>query len=65
MPGKFSWQLGYAAFSYSRSQRHDVIQYIINQEQHHKKSTFKEEYLLLLKKFKVDYNLRYLFEFYD
>jgi REP element-mobilizing transposase RayT len=48
MPGKFYWQEGYAAFSYSRSQRNDVIRYIMNQEQHHKTSTFREEYLKLL-----------------
>jgi len=63
--GKFSWQVGFAAFSYSRSQRNDVIQCIVNQEQHHSKSTFKEEYLKLLEKFEVDYDMRYLFEFYD
>jgi putative transposase len=65
LPGKFSWQAGYAAFSYSRSQRNDVIQYIVNQEQHHKKTTFREEYLDLLAKFRVDFDLRYLFEFYE
>ncbi len=65
MPGKFYWQAGYAAFSYSRSQRDEVIQYIINQEQHHKKATFQEEYLNFLEKFKVEYDGRYLFEFYD
>ncbi len=65
MPGKFVWQLGYAAFSYARSQRNDVIQYIVNQEQHHKKRTFREEYLDFLEKYAVDYDLKYLFEFYD
>jgi REP element-mobilizing transposase RayT len=65
MQGKFAWQAGYAAFSYSRSQREDVIQYIVNQEQHHKRATFRDEYLNFLEKFKVDYDSRYLFEFYD
>ena len=64
MPGKFSWQAGYAAFSYSRSQRANVIQYIVNQEQHHKNTTFREEYLKFLEMFKLDVDLRYLFEFY-
>ncbi len=64
-PGNFQWQKGYGAFSYSRSQRNEVIQYIMNQEEHHKQRTFREEYLLLLEKFEVDYDPRYLFEFYD
>ena len=61
----FHWQEGYGAFSYSRSQRDTVIKYIMNQEQHHKKTTFKEEYLGLLKKFNIQYDQKYLFEFYD
>ena len=65
MPGKFCWQTGYAAFSYSRSQRDSVIQYIVNQEQHHRKTTFREEYLNFLEKFKMEYDMRYLYEFYD
>ncbi|HLP51038.1 MAG TPA: IS200/IS605 family transposase [Chitinophagales bacterium] len=63
--GKFQWQAGYGAFSHSRSQRHDVIQYIINQEAHHSKKTFREEYLGMLKNFEVDFEEKYLFEFYD
>ncbi|MEX2336552.1 MAG: transposase [Fulvivirga sp.] len=43
--GKFSWQEGYGAFSYSHSQIDQVYQYILNQEEHHKKKTFKEEYI--------------------
>jgi len=62
---KFQWQKGYGAFSYSRSQRNDVINYIINQEQHHKKKTFKEEYFDLLKKFEIEFKNEYLFEFYE
>jgi REP element-mobilizing transposase RayT len=63
--GKFGWQEGYGAFSYSHSQRDDVIKYIINQEQHHKNQTFKEEYLGLLKKFNIDFDGKYVFEFFD
>ena len=63
--GKFQWQEGYDAFSYSRSQRDPVIKYIMNQEEHHRKQTFKEEYLGMLKNFKVDYDEKYLFEFYE
>jgi REP element-mobilizing transposase RayT len=63
--GKFSWQEGYGAFSYSRSQRDSVIQYIIKQEEHHKKETFKEEYLGLLRKFEISFEEKYVFEFYD
>jgi REP element-mobilizing transposase RayT len=63
--GKFNWQNGYGAFSYSRSQRHDVINYIMNQEDHHKTKTFREEYLGLLKKFEIEFKDEYVFEFYD
>jgi len=63
--GRFSWQAGYGAFSYSRSQRDTVVQYIINQEEHHKKQTFREEYLELLKKFEISFDERYVFEFGD
>jgi putative transposase len=65
VPGKFEWQRGYGGFTYSRSQRNDVIQYIINQEKHHKRKTFKEEYLEMLARFEVEYDERYIFEFYD
>jgi REP element-mobilizing transposase RayT len=60
--GKFNWQEGFAAFSYSKSQIDNVIKYINNQEFHHKKKTFKEEYVDFLKKFAIDYNEKYLFE---
>ena len=62
---RFNWQEGYGAFSYSHSHIEKVYNYILNQENHHKKKTFKEEYLGLLKKFEVEYDERYLFEFYD
>ena len=63
--GKFKLQAGYGAFSYSRSQRDKVINYIMAQEEHHKIRTFKEEYLKMLSEFEVEYEEKYLFEFYD
>ncbi len=53
--GKFSWQKGFGAFTYSKSQVPRVVRYIKNQEEHHRKKTFKEEYLELLEKFGVKY----------
>lgn len=63
--GKFSWQEGFGVFSYSRSQIDTVIKYIQTQEKHHRKKTFKEEYLEFLEKFKVEYDEKYLFEWID
>ena len=63
--GKFLWQEGYGAFSYSKSQRNSVIKYIINQEAHHRNLTFREEYLQLLRKFGIAFKNEYVFEFYD
>ena len=60
--GRFSWQAGYGAFSYGKSQVNDVIDYIKNQEEHHRKKSFIEEYTEFLKKFEVDYDPRYIFE---
>lgn len=60
--GKFSWQEGFGAFSYSRNQIHTVINYIQNQEAHHEVKTFKEEYLQFLKEFEIDYKEAYVFE---
>jgi REP element-mobilizing transposase RayT len=65
MPGKFQWQEGYGAFSYGHSQINDVIQYINSQEEHHKKASFKEEYLKLLQKFDVEYDPKYLFDWIE
>ena len=59
--GKFSWQEGFGAFSYSKSHVENVIQYIKNQEEHHKRKTFIEEYLDFLEKFEVPYDERYIF----
>ncbi len=63
--GKFNWQEGYGAFSYSKSQKDKVVNYVLNQEEHHKKKSFKEEYLALLKAFEIEFKDEYLFEFYD
>ena len=63
--GKFMWQEGFGAFSYSRSQRDVVINYIKNQEKHHTKSSFKEEYFELLRKFEIEFKDEYVFEFYE
>jgi putative transposase len=62
LSGKFLWQEGYGAFSYSHSQINDVVQYINNQEAHHMILTFKDEYLKILEKFDIDYNPEYLFD---
>lgn len=59
--GRFSWQEGFGAFSHSRSQLGVVIRYIENQQKHHAKKSFHEEYLALLEKFGVDYDPRYIF----
>ncbi len=63
--GKFNWQEGFGAFSYSKSQIDNVIKYILNQEEHHKKQTFKDEYLDFLKKFEIEYDEKYLFEWIE
>lgn len=59
---KFEWQEGYGAFSYSKSQIKDVIAYIENQEEHHRKKSFLEEYLNFLNKFEIDYDEKYVFK---
>jgi len=58
---KWLWRI----FSYSHSHIGKVCNYILNQEKHHKNKTFKEEYIELLKKFEVEFDHRYLFEWYD
>lgn len=62
MKDNFEWQEGYGAFSYGKSQVNDVVKYINNQEEHHRKITFKEEYLSFLNKFEVDYDERFVFK---
>jgi putative transposase len=59
---RFSWQEGYGAFSYSKSHVENVIDYIKNQEIHHRKKTFIEEYREFLEKFEIDYDERYIFK---
>lgn len=63
--GKFNWQDGFGAFTYSKSHIDRVVKYVLNQPEHHNKRSFKDEYLLLLEKFDVDYDPKYLFEWYD
>jgi len=65
IPGKFNWQDGYGAFTYSKSQINDVASYILNQPEHHKKRTFKEEYLSMLQKAEIDYDDAYLFDWLE
>jgi len=60
--GKFSWQEGYGAFSYSPSHIDRVVKYIANQEKHHKKRSFTDEYIDFLNKFNVLYDERYIFK---
>ena len=62
---KFQWQEGYGAFSYAKSQRSTVINYIQKQEEHHRKKPFKDEYLEQLRKYDLEFDSRYLFEFYE
>jgi REP element-mobilizing transposase RayT len=63
--GRFSWQEGFGAFSYSRSQLGAVIPYIENQQKHHARKSFREEYIELLEKFSVNFDQRYIFKMGD
>jgi REP element-mobilizing transposase RayT len=65
VPGHFSWQEGYGAFSYGHSQISDVYDYILNQEERHRKRTFREEYILFLRKYEIDHDERFLFEWLE
>jgi len=65
IPGKFLWQEGYGGFTYSKSQIERVFNYIKNQEIHHTRKSFREEYMDILEKTLTDYDPRFLFEFYD
>lgn len=62
---KFNWQEGFGAFSYSKSNLDQVVKYILNQEEHHKKRTFKEEYLDFLEKFEIEYDIKYVFDWIE
>lgn len=59
---RFEWQEGYGVFSYGQSQVEDVFRYIQKQEEHHKKQSFRDEYLNLLRKFKVEYDEQFIFQ---
>ncbi len=61
----FSWQEGFGAFTYHKSQANNVVDYILNQPENHRKKTFKEEYINFLKEYQIEYDEKYLFEFYD
>jgi putative transposase len=61
-PQRFEWQEGYGVFSYGQSQVDKMYKYILNQELHHRKQTFKEEYLEFLKNFKIEYDEQYIFQ---
>ncbi len=63
--GRFSWQEGYGAFSYSKSQISAVATYIENQELHHKKKTFIEEYIKILQDFEIEFDEKYIFKSID
>lgn len=63
--GRFEWQESYGVFSYSQSHINHVYNYILHQEQHHHKKTFKEEYIAILKKFQIDYNEKHLFQWIE
>jgi REP element-mobilizing transposase RayT len=63
--GKFGWQEGFGAFSFSHSQIDSVVQYILNQEEHHRFKTFREEYENLLKNYAVEYKAKYVFEWIE
>mgnify|MGYP003678111986 CR=1 FL=1 len=65
IPTQFCWQDGYGAFTYSKSQIDQVVKYIRNQPEHHKKQSFRDEYLILLEKFDIKFDSKYLFEWYN
>ncbi|MBS1512544.1 MAG: IS200/IS605 family transposase [Bacteroidetes bacterium] len=62
VPGKFRWQEGYGAFSYNKSSLPNLIRYVNNQKEHHRKKTFLEEYRAFLEAFAVDYDEQYIFK---
>jgi putative transposase len=65
VPGKFEWQTGFGAFSLGQSQIDKTVNYILNQKEHHKTKTFREEYIDFLKAYQVDFKPEYLFEEID
>ena len=62
---RFYWQEGFGAFSYSYSQIDSVIKYVMNQKEHHNKKSFRNEYVEILKKFEIEFDEKYLFEWYN
>jgi putative transposase len=60
--GRFAWQEGFGAFSYSYSQMDSVVKYILNQEEHHRRRTFREECISMFKRFGIKYDERYVFD---
>jgi hypothetical protein len=60
--GKFSWQEGYGAFSYSKFELPKIIHYILNQQEHHTRKTFMDEYIEILKEFEIEYDDRFIFK---
>ncbi len=62
VPGKFEWQLGFGAFTLGHSQLGRIVNYIKTQEEHHKRKTFREEYIAFLKLYDIDYKTEYIFE---
>ena len=60
--GKFYWQEGYGAFSYSKSQIDNVVKYILNQKEHHKTKSFQEEFLLFLKNYEIEFDEKYVWD---
>lgn len=63
--GRFNWQEGYGAFSYGHSQLDMIIRYIQNQEKHHRRRSFRDEYMSLLRKFDIAFDDKYVFEFIE
>lgn len=63
--GKFAWQEGFGAFSYAESQVDTVVNYVLDQKKHHQQQSFREEYITFLKRFKVEYDDKYLFEWVE
>lgn len=62
IPGKFEWQTGFGAFTVGQSQIKAVVNYVLNQEEHHKTKSFREEYIEFLNAFQIEYKTEYLFE---
>ena len=65
IPGNFEWQTGFGAFTVGQSQIEKVINYILTQEEHHKKKTFREEYIEFLNAYQIDFKTEYIFDDID